>query len=69
NLHSYPLSLSVSGPVYFLPDGRMLATLANDGNVDFTVNLTSATLPAGSITLRIPQGTMYLEGVSQPIKP
>ncbi|HEX4869896.1 MAG TPA: Ig-like domain-containing protein [Moraxellaceae bacterium] len=69
NLHSYPLSLSVSGPVYFLPDGRMLATLANDNDVDFTVNLTAASvLPGGSITLRIPKGTMRLEGVSQPIK-
>lgn len=69
DLHSYPLSLSVSGPVYFLPDGRMLATLANDNDVDFTVTLTAASvLPGGSITLRIPQGTMRLEGVSQPIK-
>ncbi|MCC2638511.1 MAG: hypothetical protein K0Q68_2230 [Moraxellaceae bacterium] len=69
NLHSYPLTISVSGPVYFLPDGRMLATLANDANIDFTVNLLAASfLPGGTISLRIPQGTMRLEGVSQPIK-
>lgn len=71
NLYSYPLSLSVSGVVHFLPDGRMLVTLANDADVDFTVSLSamSALLPpSGSITLRIPQGTMRLEGVSAPVK-
>lgn len=70
NLYSYPLTLSVSGPVHFLPDGRMLVTLANDSDVDFTVALTALSgLPsAGTITLRIPQGTMRLEGVSAPIK-
>lgn len=71
NLYSYPLTLSVSGPVHFLPDGRMLVTLANDSNVDFTVALTALSgLPSsGTISLRIPQGTMKLEGVSAPIKP
>ncbi|MDF2446937.1 MAG: hypothetical protein K0S46_2173 [Moraxellaceae bacterium] len=70
DLHSYPLQLSVSGPVSFLPDGRMLATLRNDAHVDFTVGLTAGAPlpPSGSITLRIPQGTMKLEGVSAPIK-
>lgn len=69
NLFSYPLPLTVSGPVHFLPDGRMLVTLANDNDVDFTVNLTAASLlPGGTISLRIPAGTMRLEGVSAPIK-
>lgn len=71
NLHSYPLSLTVSGAVHFLPDGRMLVTLANVNDVDFTVSLTAAaglTPSAGTLTLRIPQGTMRLEGVSAPIK-
>ncbi|MES2917991.1 MAG: Ig-like domain-containing protein [Pseudomonadota bacterium] len=69
NLYSYPLPLAVSGPVHFLPDGRMLVTLANSNDVNFTVNLTAASiLPGGTIDLRIPQGTMRLEGVSAPIK-
>lgn len=69
DLHSYPLHIEVSGPVTFLPDGRMLASLSNDSDIDFSTSLTAAgLLPGGSIGLRIPQGTMRMEGVSAPIK-
>lgn len=69
NLHSLPLTIAVSGPVTFLPDGRMRVSLSNDANIDFTTTLTAAGfLPGGSIDLRIPQGRMRMEGVSQPIK-
>lgn len=69
NLYSYPLTISVAGPVEFLPDGRMLASLNNVGNVDFTVSLTALQIiPGGTINMRIPVGTMQLQGLSGAIK-
>ncbi|MGH8491842.1 MAG: Ig-like domain-containing protein [Moraxellaceae bacterium] len=66
NLHSYPLSAAVSGPVQFLPDGRMLATLQNDS--DTTINVSLLGGLGGTITLVIPAGTLKMQGLSSPIK-
>ncbi|MDQ8037946.1 MAG: Ig-like domain-containing protein [Pedobacter sp.] len=66
NLHSYPLSAAVSGPVQFLPDGRMLATLQNDDDTFINVSLLGGL--GGSITLLIPAGTLKMQGLSGPIK-
>lgn len=66
NLHSYPLTAAVSGPVQFLPDGRMLATLQNDA--DTTINVSLLGGLGGTITLVIPKGTLKMQGVSSPIK-
>ncbi|HEX6592776.1 MAG TPA: Ig-like domain-containing protein [Moraxellaceae bacterium] len=69
NLYSYPLTISVTGPVDFLPDGRMLASLINDDDVVFTVNLVAlGFLPGGTITMKIPRGTMQMQGLSGAIK-
>lgn len=75
NLHSYKLTTAVSGPVKFLPDGRMLATLSNESDVPITVTLNIPLIPGllaipgiGSINLVIPQGTLIMQGVSSPIK-
>ncbi|MCD6061768.1 MAG: hypothetical protein K0S16_2079, partial [Moraxellaceae bacterium] len=70
NLHSLPLTIAVSGPVDFLPDGRMAVSLLNDEHIDFTVALDAVgIIPAGTINMRIPQGTMKIESVSAPVKP
>lgn len=70
NLYSYPLTVAVSGPVTFLPDGRMKVSLKNTADVNITVSLSAlSVLPAGTITLRIPTGTLQMEGISSPIKP
>lgn len=66
NLHSYPLSAAVSGPVQFLPDGRMLATLQNDTDTAINVSLLGGL--GGTITLVIPAGTLKMQGLSGPIK-
>lgn len=66
NLHSYPLSAAVSGPVQFLPDGRMLATLQNDTDTVINVSLLGGL--GGSIRLVIPAGTLKMQGLSGPIK-
>ncbi|MDI1301314.1 MAG: Ig-like domain-containing protein [bacterium] len=70
NLYSYPLTVSVAGPVTFLPDGRMKVALKNTADVNINVSLTALSfLPAGTISLRIPAGTLQMEGVSSPVKP
>ncbi len=75
NLHSYAFSASVSGPVQFLPDGRMLATLANDSDTVIATSLSIPIIPGllslpgvGGIDLLIPKGTLQMQGVSGPIK-
>ncbi len=71
NLHSFPLTVQVEGPVSFLPDGRMLARLENTADITLNVELTANVvldIPGGSITLTIPARTMVMEGVSIPVK-
>lgn len=69
DLYSYPLSVSVAGPVQFTEDGRMVAVLKNTVDINFTVTLTAlSVLPGGTISLREPAGTLQLEGISAPIK-
>jgi hypothetical protein len=68
DLHSTPISIQVSGPVSFLPDGRMLATLSNVTGVPVTVNVSAASIPAGALYITIPAGALSMQGVSPPIK-
>jgi hypothetical protein len=71
NLHSYPLTIAVAGPVTFLDDGRMVASLANTAAVPITVSTSAfgGLIPAGNIYLTIPAGAMRVVGVSPPVKP
>jgi hypothetical protein len=68
NLHSYPLSIQVSGPVSFLPDGRMLASLANVAAIPLDVHVVAAGVLSGDIYIVIPAGSLSMQGVSAPIK-
>lgn len=75
NLHSYLITAQASGPVTFLEDGRMLATLSNENNVPINVSLNFPIIPPllvipglGGINLVIPKGTLIMEGVSGAIK-
>lgn len=70
NLHSYPLTINVEGPVTFLEDGRMVATLSNTTPIPVRVDTAAVDLiPAGTIYITIPAGIMVMEGVSGAIKP
>ena len=69
NLHSYPLTIQVSGPVSFLPDGRMLATLSNDTAIPIDVHVSAFQVLTGDLFIAIPAGSLDMQGVSSPIKP
>lgn len=68
NVRSYPVKFKVSGPVSFLPDGRMLTTLSNELSVDVNIHVVALNVMEGDIFLTIPAGTMQIQGVSAPIK-
>ncbi|MBL4714230.1 MAG: Ig-like domain-containing protein [Alcanivorax sp.] len=77
NLRSYQATMSLSGPVSFLDDGRMLVQQRNENPIDINVeiysadeNLNAQVLGAaiGRIPYRIPQDGVFLKMVSEPIK-
>jgi hypothetical protein len=57
----------LTGPVTFLPDGRMRVELHNRGNVIIPVHIT-APLVDGYINLRVPDGTLSLSLVTPAIR-
>jgi hypothetical protein len=63
DLHSKPLTVSVRGPVTFLPDGRIAISLVSTADSDVTVNISALGL-GGSVTMRIGAGQMKLQLVS-----
>lgn len=69
DLYSYPLSLSLSGPVTLLPDGRMRIEQVNVTTPDpINVNISLIGIGAASMTLGIPDGGVRLDYISAPIK-
>ena len=67
NQHSYPLTMNLSGPVTFLPDGRMVIEQLNSNIIDVDVNLNIIGLTP-SIYLQIPAGGVKLQYLGEPIK-
>jgi hypothetical protein len=68
DLHSKPLSLVLSGPVTFLPDGRIAISVSNTADVPITINTTSAGFAAGHVDMQMPKGEMTLQLVSRPLR-
>ncbi len=78
DLRSYPATMSLSGPVSFLDDGRMVVQQRNENPINIDVKLyvasqedSSATgegTAAGRIRYRIPQDGVFLQMASEPIK-
>jgi len=70
NLHSYPLTMDLSGPLEFLDDGRMVVTQFNYNNID--IDLRGYGDKEGGINtkldLRLPDRGTYIKYVTQPIK-
>lgn len=70
-LHSYPLTINLSGALTFLPDGRLQIEQKNTEALSIT---TSISMPAlfnagvGNMTLNIPQGGINLNYAGMPIK-
>ncbi|MBK7540103.1 MAG: Ig-like domain-containing protein [Myxococcales bacterium] len=67
DVQSKPVNLVLTGPVTFLPDGRMRVELHNRGNVIIPVHIT-APLVDGYINLRVPDGTLSLSLVTPAIR-
>ena len=65
NFYSYPVSLTLSGPVKFLDDGRMVIEQYNINRVDFNLR---SNAPESYVDLFIPKKGSYLKYISQPVK-
>ncbi|MBA4723412.1 MAG: Ig-like domain-containing protein [Alcanivorax sp.] len=66
---SVPVTISLSGPVEFMNDGRMVITQRNTDNIDFDIKIwTNQGLLAGIIPVRIPESGTNIQYVSEPIK-
>jgi hypothetical protein len=69
DLHAKPLSITVRGPLRFLPDGRIAIAAANVADVPITVNLQllSGDL-TGAVNMVVPAGGLALQLVSPPLR-
>src|SRR5690606_40316265 len=67
NQHSYPLTMNLSGPLTFLPDGRMAINQLNSNEIDVNVVLGVLGL-SPEIYLNIPVGGVKLQYLGEPIK-
>jgi hypothetical protein len=67
DVHSKPLSVSLRGPLRFLPDGRIAIAVGNVDDVAITVNI-NGTGVSGSIEMIVPRGEMKLQLVSPPLR-
>ncbi len=69
NIYSYPITMSLSGGVKFLDDGRMVVEQFNTEDVPVDVQFFSPLgFQAGFLDLLIPQRGSYISYVSNPIK-
>ncbi|MBL7250213.1 Ig-like domain-containing protein [Alloalcanivorax marinus] len=76
-LHSYEVTMSLTGPVSFLDDGRMIVQQRNENPLDIDMqvyfvrpdgNSQVNGAPAGRIPYRIPVDGVFLQMISEPIK-
>lgn len=70
DLHSKPLSVTLEGPVKFLPDGRIAIQVSNtaDRPVEVAIDAPPPVSISGTIQMIVPQGEMKLQLVSAPIR-
>jgi hypothetical protein len=64
DLHSKPLSVSLEGPVTFLPDGRIAIAAHNVADIPVSVGVDNSILGTGTVDLIVPAGEMRLQLVS-----
>jgi hypothetical protein len=67
DLHSKPLSVTLDGPVRFLPDGRIAIEASNTADLPVEVNISAVGL-MGSIQMIVPTREMKLRLVSRPLR-
>jgi hypothetical protein len=64
DLHSKPLSVSLSGPVTFLPDGRISIALTNTASLPVTITIDAPIVGSGTVSMEVPAGEMKLQLIS-----
>jgi hypothetical protein len=64
DLHSKAITVSLQGPVSFLPDGRIAIAAVSTADVNVTVNISGPLGISGAIQMQIPAGQMKLQLVS-----
>lgn len=71
DVHGKPLSVSLRGPLRFLPDGRISIAVTNVAELPISVGITGedhGTPVAGAVNMVIPRGEMKLSLVSPPVR-
>lgn len=68
NIHSYPITLKLTGGIEFLDDGRMTIEQVNINAVDIDVRIFSSGNLKGVMNLLLPEGGTRLNYISEPIK-
>lgn len=65
NLYSYPVSMTLGGPLSFLSDGRMVIDQWNSNALTIPLRMN---IPALSVDLMVPTNGTHIKYISQPIK-
>lgn len=72
NLHSYPITMDLQGPIEFLDDGRMQISLKNKNSIDINVLIADGNGDgeggAAGMTLELVPGAVSLRQISLPMK-
>ena len=72
NLHSYPISMDLQGPIEFADDGRMVISLANKNTIDINVLIADGNGDGeggvAGMTLELVPGAVSLQQISLPMK-
>jgi hypothetical protein len=68
DLHSKPLSVSLRGPLRFLPDGRIAIAVVNVADVPLSVTIDAPLGISGSVKMIVPRGEMKIQLVSPPLR-
>jgi len=68
DLHSKPLSITLEGPVTFLPDGRIRIELSNVAEVPVSVAIDAPLGLGGSVNMILPAHEMKLQLLSRPLR-
>ncbi len=68
DLHSKPLSVSLEGPVTFLPDGRIAIEASNTADLPVEVRIDAPLGITGTVQMIVPQREMKLRLVSRPLR-
>ncbi len=68
DLHSKKLTVSLSGPVTFLPDGRIAIALTNTAPLPVQITIDAPIVGTGTVSLEVPTGEMKLQLVSPALR-